>query len=74
MTIHNVTEQDVRAGALEHECPACGAAPGVRCRILTRNVNEPEAHEGRRAGQAVRRARGGPVARVPCRLRGGQQI
>ena len=28
--------------ALTFDCPDCGAAPGVRCRILTPNVTNPK--------------------------------
>lgn len=41
MNIHQMTEADLRAKALDHECPTCGAAPKVRCRILTRTDRGP---------------------------------
>ena len=31
-----VSETEARERALDHPCPDCGAATGVRCRILTR--------------------------------------
>jgi hypothetical protein len=41
MSIHHLTEADVRLRAFEHACPDCGAAAGVRCRILTRVERGP---------------------------------
>lgn len=38
----NPVEREVAQRALDHECPVCGAKPGVRCRILTRNVTNPK--------------------------------
>jgi hypothetical protein len=35
VSVLNLTEADVRRRALDHDCPDCGAAAQVRCRILT---------------------------------------
>lgn len=36
-----LTEADVLKQALDYPCPDCGAAFGVRCRILTPNRTNP---------------------------------
>lgn len=40
-TAHQFSEASVRKHALEYQCPTCGAATGVRCRILTPNKTAP---------------------------------
>ena len=41
MSVHHLTEADVQKRALDHACPDCGAAAGVRCRIVTKVGTQP---------------------------------
>jgi predicted RNA-binding Zn-ribbon protein involved in translation (DUF1610 family) len=41
MSVHHLTEADLRKRALDHACPDCGAAAGVRCRIVTKVGTQP---------------------------------
>jgi len=34
-TVHEFSESEVLERARDHDCPSCGAGPGVRCRTLT---------------------------------------
>ena len=41
MSVHHLTEADLHKRALDHACPDCGAAAGVRCRIVTKVGTQP---------------------------------
>jgi hypothetical protein len=36
-----MNERILRANAIQHDCPDCGAKLGVRCRIVTRRPARP---------------------------------